>query len=133
MRRTLLSLWLGALLLRAAASAADTGDEAASNSPTSALRFRVGWPEGITYEMRKVSPELDEVGPLTYFTDVYLRGRVGLRLDVDAAVFAGVDRASEFDDDIAVRRARFYLLGDFRLGLPVSYKSRYRSKGTGSS
>lgn len=93
------------------------------------LRFDVGWPEGIGYEVGAFTPELQKAGPLAYFEDVYLAGRVGVRIDVDAAAFVADSSLSDFDDGVDVRRARFYLVGDFRLGLPLAYKFEFSTEG----
>jgi phosphate-selective porin OprO/OprP len=54
---------------------------------------------------------------------------MGVRLDLDAAAFAADRSLSEFDGDFRVRRARFYLLGDFRLGIPLAYKFEFSFEG----
>ena len=56
-------------------------DDAPSEAPPSRYRFHLhaGWPEGITYEMGTNTPELHGVGPLTYFEEVYLEGRIDNR------------------------------------------------------
>lgn len=94
------------------------------------FRVHAGWPEGITYEVAYWrSTEVDEGAPFT-LQEVHLKGRVGVRLDIDAAAFAVESSLPQFDDDIAVRRARFYLLGDFRLGLPLAYKFEFSVEGS---
>jgi phosphate-selective porin OprO/OprP len=115
-----------ALLLLAATVAA--AEEPAATAPRSALRFNIGWPEGITYEFRKVTPSLGDQRLLSPLENVYLIGRVGARLDIDAAAFA-VHSLPDFDNGIAARRVRFYLLGDFSLGLPLGYKFEFSIEG----
>ncbi len=67
--------------------------------------------------------------PLSYFQDVYLLGRIGARLDVDATAFAADDSLPDFQNDARIRRAKFYLLGAFRLGLPIAYKFEFAFEG----
>ena len=111
---------------------AATADEVATEPPSQRSRIRVhaGWPEGITYEVRQKTPEFSHLGPLTYFEEVFLLGRIGIRLDVDAAAFAADAGLSDFDNDVSVRRARFYLLGDFQLGIPLAYKFEVSIEGS---
>jgi phosphate-selective porin OprO/OprP len=44
-------------------------------------------------------------------------------------VFVADSSLSDFDDDARLRRLRFYLLGDFRLGLPLAYKFEFSIEG----
>ena len=116
------------LLLAPNLGAVETATDAAGSepppAPQSRLRLHAAWPEGITYEIRKTSPALRGTG-FSYFDDVYVLGRAGARLDIDGAVFAAERSLSGFDDGVEVRRARFYLLGDFRLGFPLAYKFEF--------
>jgi phosphate-selective porin OprO/OprP len=101
-----------------------------SDKPKSQLAFDVDWPGGITYELRKVTPSLETKPALSHFGDLYLLGRIGARLDLDGAVFAVEDSLRDFDNDFRVRRARFYLTGDFSLGIPLAYKFEFSFEGT---
>jgi len=128
------ALCLAGLLLRASSGAAETEPAAAETeqgpaAPQRRFSIHAAWPDGITYEFRRVTPSLTKARPLSYFEDVYLQGRVGARLDVDAAVFAADASLSDFRDDVRVRRARFYLLGDFRFGLRLAYKFEFSVEG----
>ena len=128
------ALCLAGLLLRASSGAAETEPDTAETEQSQAApqrRFSIhaAWPDGITYEFRRVTPSPTKARPLSYFEDVYLLGRVGARLDIDAAVFAADASLSDFRDDVRVRRARFYLLGDFRFGLRLAYKFEFSVEG----
>jgi phosphate-selective porin OprO/OprP len=122
------ALFLGALLFCTTTGGADPEAE----PPAGRSRFRIdaGWPEGITYEVRKVTPALGDSRPLSRLEEIYLTGRVGVRLDLDAALFDADTSLSGFDDGVRARRVRFYLAGDFRLGLPLAYKFEFSSEGT---
>jgi phosphate-selective porin OprO/OprP len=119
---------LSVLLLLIATSAA-AEETAAADAPRSALRLHFGWPEGITSQFRKVSPALEGKPALSYFENVYLTGRIGGRLDVDAAGFAEQRSLRDFDGGVEARRVRFYLLGDFAVGLPLAYKFEFSVEG----
>lgn len=93
------------------------------------VRFSAGWPEGIAYEVAARYPEEDLWGPLAPFQEVRVGGRIGARLDVDAAAFVADRSLGDFDDGVQVRRARFYLLGDVRLGVPFGYKLEFSIEG----
>jgi phosphate-selective porin OprO/OprP len=121
------------LALTAPGSAGAAAESEAAPTPGLSRRtFRVdaGWPEGITYEFAyRRSEHVDEDARFT-LDEVHLEGRVGLRLDIDAAGFVGDSSLPPFDGGIEVRRARFYLLGDFRLGLPLAYKVEFSIEGS---
>ncbi len=117
---------LGGLFHTAAGADETEGEPAASPYR---FHLRAGWPEGITYEVGKLTPGLAGAGPLSHFEDIYLTGRIGARLDLDAAAFAADSSLDDFDGGFAVRRARFYLLGNFRLGLPLAYKFEFSVEG----
>jgi len=126
-RRTALvrALVLGGLLLSLPTAAPALEAEATYGR----VRFDADWPEGITYEVRGRYPEEDLWGPLQPFQEVYLVGRIGARLDLDGAAFVADRSLGDFSDGVKVRRARFYLLGDFRLGLPLGYKFEFSIEG----
>jgi phosphate-selective porin OprO/OprP len=121
------ALAAAALVVTAVAKAEEPS---ASTVDRGRFRIHAGWPEGITYEIGAVTPELEKVGPLAYFEEVYLEGRIGARVDTDLAAFVADESLTDFDDDIQLRRARFYLLGDFRLGLPLAYKFEFSVERT---
>jgi phosphate-selective porin len=128
------ALYLAGLLLRASSGTAETQPDVtqakqAHTAPQRRFSIHAAWPEGITYEFRKATPALKNAGPLSPFEDVYLLGRVGARLDIDAAAFAADASLSDFRDGAKVRRARFYLLGDFRFGLQLAYKLQFSVEG----
>lgn len=118
------------ILLAFAGGAVAQEPDPTPEAAASQLHFRVGWPEGIVYEVRKASPALHDVGPLSWFEEVYLRGRVGVRLDVDGAAFLADESLSDFNDDVTLRRARFYLLGAFRFGVPLAYRFEFSIEGS---
>lgn len=125
---TFCALWTAALMFPLPARA----DEAVGLDATAKRgRFRIhaGWPEGITYEIGATTPELQEIRPLSYFEEIYLEGRIGARFDLDFAAFVEDESLSGFHDDVDVRRAQFYLTGDFRLGLPLAYKFEFSIEG----
>lgn len=112
------------LLLAVAVPVADA--QSVAEPPPHRWHVDVGWPSGITYEFGARQRWLEEAGTLSAFEHLRLAGRIGVRLDLDAAAF-DADRSlgDDYDDGVAVRRARFYLLGDLRFGIPVGYKFEF--------
>lgn len=122
-----------AALLAAATPPASAEElEAPPAPPASPYTFHLeaGWPRGINYEIGyRTAADVDPEAPFT-LGEVRLRGRVGLRLDVDGAAFVAADSLPPFDDGVEVRRARFYLAGDSRLGVPLQYRFEFSVQGS---
>src|ERR1700754_2283122 len=55
-------------------------------------------------------------------TDFTLTGRIGAKLAVDGAAFVSQGDVQPVDNGVDVRRARIYVLGEFKLGWPGFYK-----------
>jgi phosphate-selective porin OprO/OprP len=55
-------------------------------------------------------------------TDFSLSGRIGAKVAVDGGAFVSQGAVQPVDNSVELRRARVYVLGDFKLGWPGFYK-----------
>lgn len=93
-------------------------------------RLGVGWPEGFTYEVGRRSWMAEELFDVPRpFEDAALVGRVGARLDVDATAFIAPQSLGDFQNQVQVRRARFYTKGYFRFDVRTDYHFQFSVEG----
>lgn len=96
----------------------------------SRLRLGVGWPEGIAYRVARRSWMADELFDVPRsLDDAALVGRVGARLDVDATGFVASQSLGDFENQVQVRRARFYTEGHFQFGVRTDYHFQFAVEG----
>jgi phosphate-selective porin OprO/OprP len=80
------------------------------------------WKDGFIYEAEKRFESLEEAGIPKSLKAVSLQGRIGIKLDIDSAVFVTSGDLPGFDDGVELRRARIYTQGNFLLLVPADFK-----------
>ena len=107
----------------ASSGSADVPAGAASSDDFSWNYSWQGW-DGLHMELVQKTP-LDVSRQHFRLDQIRLAGSLGVRLDVDAAAFDTDGTLSDFDDGVALRRARVRLSGDAILGVPFRYKVEF--------
>lgn len=111
-----LLLWGAALPAPGLAKAAD------APGPGGSLEWR-GW-QGLHFEARAgggVEEAEAAPSPALYFDRLAVRGKLGARVDLDAAAYAGADGMGRIDNGVQLRRWRLHASGDAVAALPFSY------------
>jgi len=90
------------------------------------LEWKFYWLEGLHYWLQQKPVLQEELHiPDRLRAKPKLEGKVGVLLQVDAALFAGNDEFDGFSDGIQVRRFRLYTNGSLFLWAPVYYKFQF--------
>jgi phosphate-selective porin OprO/OprP len=83
------------------------------------------WKDGFNYEGGKRFELLEEAAIPKPLKAVSLQGRIGIKLDIDSAVFATHGDLPGFDSGVELRRARIYTQGNFLLLVPADFKVEF--------
>jgi phosphate-selective porin OprO/OprP len=83
------------------------------------------WKDGFNYEAERSFDSFEEAGIPKSLKAVSLQGRIGIKLDVDGAVFATQGDLPGFDSGVELRRARIYTQGNFLLLVPADFKLEF--------
>jgi phosphate-selective porin OprO/OprP len=88
------------------------------------LEWKFYWHECLHFWLQQEAPVVPHPSPVPerLRPRPRLEGRVGVRLHVDAAAFAGDEAFEGFTNDIELRRLRILTRGSFSLWVPVYFK-----------
>jgi phosphate-selective porin OprO/OprP len=119
---------LGGPLTSAEAGATASASPEARNDPSAMVSlgaWRIMWADGLRYELRQLVPFGPELRPLRAEGRSLVEGRVGFKLQVDAATYDARPGLPDVDDAAEVRRARLFTEGTLFLLGPIDYKVEF--------
>jgi phosphate-selective porin OprO/OprP len=112
-----------------AASGPASSDASGDSHPTLSVGgWRITWDDGLRYELRQLVPF---VRPSEWLPSPRVegrprvRGKIGLKLQVDGALYNAGSGMPSVDDGAEVRRARLFTEGEFFLVRPIDYRLEF--------